>query len=847
MIRLLDKKRLLTIAFVVLLAASSVMTFDLTAAADYIIMPDRPTITAVGVSPPLIGLGQTVLINIMTYPAPNGPTYEAQSLVPGLTGGFSNISITITKPDGSKETFLPIDETLEHAGISIPGKAEIVGHLQFRYEPKAIGTYSLSASFPGETYTTDNQSPTVKVSVYYKPSSSAQQTTFTVQEEFVQSGQTSGWPASPLPNDYWENPVSTNNREWYAISGDWIQDRYGILGTNYNPYTKAPNSPHIIWANQVWSSGLIGGDWGSLPYASGVAGAGSIILDGKIYQQSATSGYFDCIDLRTGEKLWSVPGSINKAQRLDPAYQTAAQANEGQIDEWIWGYMTESRTGTGSPFWIRYNPFTGAILQNITNVPRDITSVKVEDGSPIVWVNQANLNNYNTTKPLKLAYSNLIKWNYSKLVDTVGYSQITSNDWRKGIEWNVSTQIGDLVDVGDNNFRGPTCMPYWEAGVVVVRTPNAMQQMVAFDYNTGAFLWKNNNTAFDIDVRIEGIATGPSGPMIKDDGSTGEYVAYDVRTGREIWRASTGELPWGLLPAYTFVYNNGVHFMGSYDGHVYAYSNKDGSLVWKSDYIGEEFESIYNNQPFNGRAVGADGKLYYSTDTTYRAMPRTRFHVMVCIDEETGHFLWKLPIGISPTAIADGYLLGTDTDNGMQYVIGKGKTSISVTAPNIGITLGSSILLTGSILDQSPGKPGTPAVADEDMAEWMDYLYGQNATLINSPPTPNGVLVRLSAIDPNGNYIDIGTVTSDHSGLFKKLWQPEVPGEYTIYATFDGSESYFGSYSTTAIGVVQGSETTPEPTQSITEQYFLPAVIGILATIAIVGIILALLVLKRRP
>jgi hypothetical protein len=242
-----------------MLTTSCIVTLTVSAA-DYIKMPDRATKTEVGVSPTLIGLGQEVLINIMTYPAPNGPTYEAQSLVPGLTGGFSNISITITHPDGTKETFKPIDETLARAGISIPGKAEIVGHLQFRYKPTALGNYTLAASFPGETYTTDNQSPTLKVSVYYSPSSSTYPTTFTVQQDIVLAGQLNGYPWLPLPNDYWTNPVSTNNRDWYNISGDWVQDRYNIIGQNYNPYTSAPNSPHIIWANQVWSSGLIGGD-----------------------------------------------------------------------------------------------------------------------------------------------------------------------------------------------------------------------------------------------------------------------------------------------------------------------------------------------------------------------------------------------------------------------------------------------------------------------------------------------------------------------------------------------------------------------------------------------------------
>ncbi len=825
--RLKDSKKIATIGLILLLVTSIGLLLPTVSAEDYIKMPDRKTMTEVAASPTLVGLGQEVLINIMTYPAPNGPTYEAQSLVPGLIGGFSNTSITITRPDGTEDTFMPIDETLASVGIEIPGQQQIVGHLQFRYKPEKVGNYTLKASFPGKVYTTDNQHPTVKVSVYYLPSSSTHETTFTVQEEPVLAGQLNGYPWSPLPRDYWENPVNTDNREWTAISGDWTQAQYDIIGANYNPYTTAPNSGHIVWARQVSSSGLIGGVWGSLPYASGVGGAGGIILDGKIYQASKT-GYFECVDLRTGQKLWEAPGSITRAQRMDPVYQTASQGNEGQIDEWLWGLSSSG--------WVRYSTFDGSLLQNITNVPRDTTSVKGEDGSPIMWVNQASLSTWNTSKPLKLAYSNLIKWNFSK---------VTGNNWLTGIEWNITTQLGDLVDVGDNNFRGPTAVPFVEAGVVVVRTPNAMQQMEAFDYDTGAFLWKNNQTAFDIDVRAEGIATSPRGPIIKDDGATGQYVAYDVKTGKEIWRASTGELPWGMLPAYTFVYNNGVHFMGSYDGHVYAYDTTNGKQVWQSDYLGEEFESVYNNQPFNGKAVGADGKLFYSTDTTYRAMPRTRFHVLVAINETTGDFVWKLPIGIAPTAVADGYLLGTDTDNGMQYVIGKGKTQTSVTAPQTGVAMGNSVLIQGSVLDMSPGKPNTPAIADEDMSEWMDYLYGQNATLLNTPPSSNGVPVRLYAIGSDGTVIEVGTATSDSSGKFALAWTPSKAGTYKITATFDGSSSYFGSWTETGLLITESPAATPTTTAQYPDNtpMFIGSTVAIIIAIAIVGV----LMLRKRP
>jgi outer membrane protein assembly factor BamB len=802
----------------------------------YTKMPDRDTYTEVGVSPKIVGLGQEATINIMTYPGPSGPTYEAQSLVHGLLGGFSDISVTVTKPNGQTETFMPIDETLQRAGIEVPGQAEIVGHLQFPFKPDQIGTYSFTASFPGKTYTTDEQYANFNYSVYYKPSQSTQIATLTVVEDTVLAGILNGYPWSPLPTDYWQNPVSTNNREWAAISGDWTQPRYNILGTNYNPYTMAPLSSHILWANQVSQGGLPGGVWGSLPYGGG-SGSGGIVLDGKIYQ-SGKSGYFDCIDLRTGELLWSAPGSVTGAQRLNMPYQTGeAQSNEGSISAWLWSGTGGSNTGTGPTSWLQYNPYNGDLIRNITNVPRDIMFVKYDDGSSVFWCVQGNLALFNTSVPMKLPYLNLIKWDLLELTTRAGYSQINANDWNNGVVWNVSIMQDDQVSLGDNNFQGVKPFPYYEAGVVIVRSRNAMQTMAGYDMETGAFLWKNNATVLNIDVRDEGIATSPAGPMIMADGASNNFVAYDVKTGREIWRAPTGELPWAMLPAYTFVYNNGVTFMGSYDGHVYAYNITNGNLVWKSEYIGAEDETIYGNQPYTGSAVGANGVLYYSTATVYSMMPRTRFHELVAINETTGQFLWRLPIGMNPTAVADGYLIATDSENGMQYGIGKGQTKTTITAPLTTITKGTNILIQGSILDMSPGSPNTPAISDANMDEWMDYLYGQNATLLNNPPTPQGVNIRLTAIDQNGNPTDLGTTTSDSSGLYKIMWTPDTEGAYTIYATFDGSNSYWGSYATVALGVTQADKTTNYTWQ----------IIGSAIAIIIAVIIATFLILKKKP
>jgi hypothetical protein len=67
---------------------------------------------------------------------------------------------------------------------------------------------------------------------------------------------------------------------------------------------------------------------------------------------------------------------------------------------------------------------------------------------------------------------------------------------------------------------------------------------------------------------------------------------------------------------------------------------------------------------------------------------------------------------------------------------------------------------------------------------------------------------------------------------------------------FAGSESYYPSQATTAFAVDE-AEATPAPTdapaQSAADMYLLPGIIGIIVAIAVVGAVLALLVIKKRP
>jgi hypothetical protein len=74
-------------------------------------------------------------------------------------------------------------------------------------------------------------------------------------------------------------------------------------------------------------------------------------------------------------------------------------------------------------------------------------------------------------------------------------------------------------------------------------------------------------------------------------------------------------------------------------------------------------------------------------------------------------------------------------------------------------------------------------------------------TSLAKPTNATGVPIHITAIDPNGNFQDIGIVNSDASGNYATMWTPPVPGVYKITATFEGSKSYWSSTAQTAVVV----------------------------------------------
>jgi len=87
---------------------------------------------------------------------------------------------------------------------------------------------------------------------------------------------------------------------------------------------------------------------------------------------------------------------------------------------------------------------------------------------------------------------------------------------------------------------------------------------------------------------------------------------------------------------------------------------------------------------------------------------------------------------------------------------------------------------------------------------------------------------------------------SDSSGFYSLEWTPDIPGKYTVIATFAGSKAYYPSSAVNAFTVSEAQPTSePEPTQppSMADLYFLPMSIITLVVIIVIG---ALLLLRKR-
>jgi hypothetical protein len=203
---------------------------------------------------------------------------------------------------------------------------------------------------------------------------------------------------------------------------------------------------------------------------------------------------------------------------------------------------------------------------------------------------------------------------------------------------------------------------------------------------------------------------------------------------------------------------------------------------------------------------------------------------------------------MSPGPMADGYLTASNTYDGQMYVFGKGPSQTTVSAPQTAITVNTPVIISGTVLDQSPAQTGKACVSKESMSTYMEYLHMQQPIDgIWHNLTITGVPVSIDALDPNGNWQHLGDTTSDVSGTYAFQWTPTMAGQYKITTTFMGDDSYGSSYAETTAVVINALPTaTTSPnsnpvvaaTTSDVMTYSMLAAILVIVSIAIVAVLL---------
>ncbi|MGA2681468.1 MAG: hypothetical protein ABSF44_06675 [Candidatus Bathyarchaeia archaeon] len=808
-----------------------------------------PTWMEIQVSPNPVGVGQPIYMQAFL----DKPTPTAG--VGGVGDLYHGLAINITAPDG----------TVTHMG---PYTADVTGGIpSLEFTPTKIGNYSFQAFYPGQIIMT--------AGAYFgdlmEPASSSV-VVVTVQQTPISTIQ-----SSPLPTAYWDFPIEATNYGWSVLAGDWLGGSTYDATSNFNPYTTAPTTAHIMWTKQTSEGGQPGGPapgdemHNFMTTSILVSCWDGIIMQGVLYYEeynsmrSVTS--WNAIDLRTGQLLWSRAPGIGPAAAGTPsvAGQTTAETlsrgsvySQHSMQEYGSTCVLFSSTGTT---WRIYSAFDGTYLGNITGV---INPSVIRDEN-------TNDNNVGEMLGYFISSGNLTLWNETLCFAggiTTGAGPMTLRPpttvaFSAGDQWNVTVP----TTINGNAISPALSIAKVTQDVILLRSAPVLstQSSVGWEIDagmnarTGALMWITNNTVpYQHSVALGAVNNDVFVLTDKDDLTA---YGFSMLTGKPLWGPTSfpGSALTHLAIQCDAAYNQ--IYIWDIGGYCSAINLTSGKLSWTYYPPSAGYNTPYGVYPIwtqGCQAIG-DGMLFLGVGRLYDP-PLFENATRIALNCTTGKAVWGV-LGFdskSVSPVGDGFLVTWNCYDATIDTFGQGPSQITASVQNNIISLGNSILITGRVLDVSPGTQqpvqkydfpdGVPCVPDSEMSDWMAHVYMQQPM----PANMTGVPVTISVLDSNGNYRSIGTTTSDATdGLYHLEWTPDISGSYVVYANYGGSASYWPSSTETAF-VVNPAGATTAPTATplnglALNNTLMYGIVAIIIVIVIIGAILVMLMLRKRP
>jgi len=813
----------LTIALILMLSMSLfIVAASTTSAAEQKPLKAKsyPFIFAV---PNPVGVGQETLFAV-----------GIDAAIGNASSGWEGLWITIERPDGK-------EDKIENIRTDSTGSTGVV------YTPTVAGTHYCILHFPEQIVKYPGNLPVGTIML----ASETEKYELVVTEEPVPT-----YPGHPLPKEYWTRPIHGMLREWSSIAGNWFQ------WTNFNRLAsgnaEAPEAPHILWTKEYQMGGLVGAPLGDQSVEDGAAYqtkfTNAVALGGTLYYNERENSFptkrVVAVDIRTGEERWN--------KELKTPDGTAHRLSFGQAFYWdsynYHGVFYFLWAVTGRDMHA-FDATTGDWVYTVKNIPAS-TAASLSYGSA-VFGDKGEIYMYT----VDTANGWMTLWNSSRTVSLEGSFVPAGKtyDFSQGIEWNVTIPKG---------LPGSAALYYLGDRVIGMNGTGFARQFMdcvtnwALDVspgNEGRLLWKVNYVPPDnaVIMRPVGLGDPETRVFARYCQTTRQWIGFDMDSGKHIWTAE----PMEAFDYFTFgtVWDGKLYDI-AYGGVLFCFNFKTGETLWKhpiKDYYNENLFS--NNWGSYSDMFIADGKVYIGSGEHSPIDPKYRGAPFTCINATTGEEIFRMDSAYN-SYMQTGFLIGDsvvmfmNTYDLQVYAYGKGPSATTVSIKNDVITLGNKVLLSGTVMDVSPGTKdanrmlrfpnGVPAVADECMSDWMQYVYQQ----FERPTNATGVPVELFVLDANNNYRNIGTTTTDSNGYYSYLWTPDIEGKYTVYATFPGSKSYWPSSAVTSFDVEPPPATpTPQPTQSpsMADLYFMPMSAALLVAIIVVGIAIALIIRKR--
>jgi len=756
---------------------------------------EKMTYAFIGAIPNPVGVNQVVLLHV-------GVTQELQS----VDMGWEGLSVTIKDPEG--EVITLTDITTDSTG----GTGET-------FTPTKVGTYELQTHFP-EQVTTETKAAGSMFTGYVPVGTVMLASESDVLELEVQQDAIPYYPGQPEPNEYWTRPIDAQLREWWPIAGSWLWGAGTFGGADvpnrYAPYNDyAPDSAHVLWTKPFTIGGLAGGSTGNHGLECGDAyegkWGGSLVLCGKLYYRSGAYDQpyvYHCVDIHTGEEQWA------------KTFQDGETLDFGQLFYWdsynyhgVFPYLYVATGGGGFFFgpagpetWTAYDPYTGDWRFTIENVPAG-TKVTGPNGEFFKF-------------DVDLTAARLAVWNMTAVI---------SNEGSWGSAAHLQTHDGDVASAWTLNVSIPTgltgSVQSIKFGDKIVGGSVSTTEVTSWGINLnasegaiGAELFRNTWTA-PPEWELGNQTVSWAGTSIEEgvfvvwSKETRQYYAFSTETGEHLWTTdSQYYLDFHVATETAIVY--GKLYSCGVSGIVYCYDLSNGSRLWTYEATDPYQEILWTNYWWAQIIFITDGKLYIGHSEHSVIDPKPRGAPFQCIDAETGELLWRVDGMFRQThwggtgVIGDSVFATQDSYDQRVYAVGKGPSELTTSINNNVVSVGSTVMVGGTVMDVSPGTKddnrllrfptGVPAVSDESMSDWMLYVYKQ----FPRPADATGVTVKFEAVNPNGEYEQLGEAISDSYGNYAFEFKPGAIGQYMIIATFQGSNSYYPSTAVTYVSVV---------------------------------------------